>query len=85
MSGAGIHHMPPYMSMHDDVLRPLVDGAGRVDRRELREPDEEPDVAAEREVVGGRVADVAGDRLLAVALDDAVQQLLAARERLVPA
>ena len=62
----------PHAAVHEvraDVLRPLVDGAGRVDHRDARHPDEDPDVAAEAEVVGQRVADVRGDRLDAVLRD----------------
>ena len=80
-SGVGIDHMPPYISAAGEVLRPLIDGARGVDDGQRREPDEQADVAAQREVVGGRVADVAGDRVGPVRLDHAGEQLVAARER----
>ena len=77
----------PHVAVHEDarhVLRPLVDGARRVDVRHARLADEQRHVATEREAVADRVADERGDRVDAVPLEHAVEQLLAARERLVP-
>ncbi len=82
--GCGDVPHPPVHERARDVLRPLVDRAGRVDHREAREPDQQADVPAEREVVDGRVADVGGHRLDAVPLADAEQELLAPGERVVP-
>lgn len=49
-----------------------------------RHADEKPDVAADLEIVDGRVADVGGHGFLAVACDHPGEQLLGARERLGP-
>jgi hypothetical protein len=68
----------------DDVLRPLVDRAGRVEPLDAGERPEGADVSRQREVVHRRIAHVVGQRVLAAALDDAVQELLAFGERLVP-
>ena len=73
----------PHAPVHQrrgEVLRPLIDGARGVDDGQRREPDEQAHVPAQREVVGGRVADVAGDRLGPVRLDHAGEQLVATRE-----
>jgi hypothetical protein len=66
------------------VLRPLIDRARGEDDREIGQSDEQADVAAERHVVSGRVADVRAHRRFAVAVDDATEELLAARERFRP-
>ncbi len=77
----------PHVPVHQDardVLGPLVDGARRVDVRHAGLPDEQRHVATEREAVADRVADERGRRGDAVPVEHAVDQLLAARERLVP-
>ena len=78
--------MSPYIRMHDDVLRPLVDGARRVDRRELRRlPDEQ-----RRRSGRARSCGAVGLPMYAVTASmpwrssTPCEQLLAARERLVP-
>ena len=98
--GVAAHHQPvvgagdvrrrdqPHVPVHErarDVLGPLVDRARRVDHREVGETHEEADVAAQREVVGSRVADVGGERPGAGSVAHPVEQLLAAPERGVPA
>ena len=77
----------PHVPVHQDardVLGPLVDGARRVDVRHARLPDEQRHVATEREAVADRVADERGRRGDAVAVEHTVDQLLTARERVVP-
>ncbi len=77
----------PHVPVHEDardVLGPLVDRARRVDVRHPRLPDEQRHVATEREAVADGVADERGRRGDAVAVEHAVDQVLAAVERFVP-
>ena len=66
------------------VLRPLVDGAGRPDGADAAQAGHRARVAAQRVAVDVRVAHVGVHRRDAVLGHDAVEQLLAAGEGLVP-
>jgi hypothetical protein len=75
---------PAEQERRRDVLRPLVDRARRVETLDPRHRRERGDIAREREVVRGRVADVDRDGIDAVSLDHRVQAALHLGERLVP-
>jgi hypothetical protein len=67
------------------VLRPLVDCARRVEPLDARHRCERGDIARQREVVRGGIADVGGQGGLPMPLEHAAQQALHFCERLVPA
>ena len=67
------------------VLRPLVDGARRVDDGDLRHRDERGRVPGEREVVGDRIAEVGRHRADPVLFDHRTEQAVHLLERFLPA
>ena len=82
------HRERPPAAVHQvrrQVLRPLIDGAGRVGQRDARHAQQHSGVAAEREGMRERVSGVAGHRADAVLLDHRRQQFGAAPERRIPA
>jgi hypothetical protein len=76
-------HRPEHQRARD-LLWPLVDGAGGEDVARAERAQQQAAVEHAREVVDGRIADVHGDRVATVTLDDRRQPARDLGERLVP-